>query len=138
MKPKASQGFSLIEVALALGLFAVLGLAVVGLLGGGVEIARSIQTDYQLRILCENVFARYLLEPEFGPSASRSAVEFPSDLLGNRVDREEADFLLTLRQGGTTNWQSDYLETATVEVRGRDGSQITQFTISRARSKPTP
>jgi type II secretory pathway pseudopilin PulG len=124
--------FSLVEVTLALGVFAVLALALIGLLGGGLQSARSIQGDYQTTLLQENLMARYLLESSFPDFQSGTRTELFCDESGSPTTKEEAVFFLTLQRIAPPHWSGDFLEAVRVEMRRNDGSEIGSFVLQRA------
>lgn len=108
------RGFSLIEVALALAIFATVGLALVGLLGTGLNVSKDALLDAEVTMLIENVQARLSIDPNW-PDDANKPVYF--DNSGAQVpERSEAAFAVNLRHLEEPAFSSPYLDAYRVEV----------------------
>ncbi len=134
MKPVARsiRAFSLVEVTLAIGVFAVLALALLGLLGGGLQSAQNIQTDYQTSVLIENLSARFLLEPDFPFPPGSASAELFLDESGLPVPQEQAQFQASFRRTTPPHWSGDFLQAVHVDIRLPGGRRAGSFILQRA------
>lgn len=128
----SSSGFTLVEVALALGVFAILALALLGLVGGGVQSARGIQQDYQTTLLLENLRAQYLVEADFPPMAETGRGTLFLDESGKPVPEEEGRWAARFERVQPPHWSGDFLEAVWVEILQPDGSALGSFLLQRA------
>lgn len=112
--PRAmAAGFSLVEVALALAIFAAVGAMLVGILGTSLTATRDILTEAEKAMLVENIQARLTLDA--GWPGSREAAWF--DDSGSEVDTErEATFRVAFAPVPGAGFSSDYFETFAVTV----------------------
>ncbi len=80
---KATQGFTLVEIILALG---VAGLAIVGimaLLPAGIESSRNAQVDMEAANLAQRVLEENVAAKDFSGGVSWATSEFSKDVAAN-------------------------------------------------------
>lgn len=112
MKARAA-GFSIVEVVMALAIFAVVGVSLIGLLSVGINVSHDALVDAEVTMLVENVQARLSLDPKW-PGA-REAVFY--DNSGTEVAEEAAaNFRVTFTSIPGQGFSSDYFDVTRVVV----------------------
>jgi uncharacterized protein (TIGR02598 family) len=106
------SGFSLVEVTMALAIFATIGVALVGLLGVGLNVSREALTDAEVTMLVENVNARLALDPGW-PGESDSA--FYDESGAEVADEKLAAFRVTFKPVPGV-FSSKYFDTMRVSI----------------------
>lgn len=130
---KSRAGFSLIEIALALAIIATIGVALVGVLGSGLNVTRQSLADAETMMLVENVQARLTLDPAWPGERkeifiSDSGDELPGD------KKEQAAFRVVPKKIAGPGFSSKYFETFRMAIeRMPQGREIGAWTLQRAR-----
>jgi prepilin-type N-terminal cleavage/methylation domain-containing protein len=134
---RRNAGFSLVEVVVALGIFGVAGVALIGILGTGITLSKGALSDAETAMMLENVQARLTLDPAW--PGKRDAVFY--DNSGAQMKKEEQASLrveMTLVNG--PGFASDYLDTYRARItRLPHGEEVGIWTLQRvrlARGKP--
>lgn len=132
-------GFSLVEVTVALAIFATVGAALIGLLGGGMNVARDAVADAEVAMLIENVQTRLTLDAEW--PGDRVSILF--DNSGAEVQEEAiASFRVGLKNVQGPGFKSRYFDTVRVSIeRLPQGRVDSVWMLQRARlvaGKPLP
>jgi Tfp pilus assembly protein PilV len=124
-------GFSLIECSLALGLFATAAVALLGLLGTGLQVTREALEAAETTTLAENVQTRLSLDPQW-PGARE---EIFYDNSGTEVrEAAQASFRVKLKKISGAGFTSAYFETFRVALeRLPEGGRTGIWTLQRAR-----
>jgi len=124
-------GFSLVEVALALAIFAAVGATLVGILGTSLNVTRDTLSEAEKAMLVENVQARLMLDLAW--PGERPEVWF--DDSGAEVAEENAaTFRVTFQAASGGGFTSDYFETWRVAIERLPQRQsIGTWTLQRAR-----
>lgn len=136
MKGRAA-GFSLIEVVMALAIFAVVAVALIGILGTGINLSQDALSDAETTMMMENIQARLTLDPAW-PGSTDSLFY---DNSGAQVNTEnDGVFRVTLETVPGTGFSSAYLDTFRVQVERLPHRQkLGTWTLQRvrlARGKP--
>lgn len=138
MKPRSHTraGFSLVEVALALAVFASVGVALVGILGTSLNVTRETLSEAEKAMLVENIQARLMLDVEWpGKQPDGEPPEVWYDDSGAEVAEEKlATFRVTFRPINGGGFTSDYFESWRVVIERLPQRQsIGTWTLQRAR-----
>lgn len=129
---RSTAAFSLVEIMLALGILAVMGLGLVGLLGAGLNVTGEALAETDTIMLVENVQARLQLDPAW----PGKQLERWFDEAGGEVRAESsAAFRISFKAvDGATGFKSDYLDTFRVVIeRLPQKSALGTWTLQRAR-----
>jgi uncharacterized protein (TIGR02598 family) len=128
--PRAG-GFSLVECALALGLFATAAVALLGLLGTGLKVTREALEAAETTMLAENVQTRLALDPAW-PGARE---DFFFDNSGAEVRTSaQASFRVRLKKLTAAGFASAYFDTYRVAIELLPhGHQAGIWTLQRTR-----
>lgn len=132
------EGFSLVEVVLALAVFATVGVALIGLLGVGIDVSHDALTDAEVAMLVENVQARLTLDPTWPPlgaGAPGKAATLHYDNAGAPVtDQAMASFRVTLTLLDGPGFRSAYFDTFHVAIeRPAQANLVATAQLQRAR-----
>jgi type II secretory pathway pseudopilin PulG len=138
MKPHPAQirAFSLIEVVLAVGIFSLLGIGLVGILASGIGVAQSARSDYRLHLISERLQQRFLSDARWLEDQNKTLLFL--DANGDTVDQAGAVWTLHLRKIDNPNWASPHLQTFLAELRSQSGEILHRFTLARAVSRRNP
>lgn len=123
--------FSLTETVVALGILASVGVALVGLLGVGINTTGEALSETQVAMLVENVQAHLTLNPAW--PKDEAPVFFDDG--GAEVEEEEAaSFRVELTRLEGPGFASGYLDTFRVSVQKLPQQEkIGSWTLQRAR-----
>jgi uncharacterized protein (TIGR02598 family) len=138
MKPRPAKirAFSLVEVTLAVGIFSLLGIGLVGILASGIGVAQSARSDYRLHLISERVQQRFLSDAKWLEDQAETLLFL--DANGDAVDQAGAVWTLHLRKIDNPNWASPHLETFLAELHTQSGEVLHRFTLARAVGRRNP
>jgi type II secretory pathway pseudopilin PulG len=113
LRRKRAGGFSLVESALSLAVIAFAGVALVGILGTGLNVAREALDDADTSLLIENVQSRLNIDPDWpGKRLTRHY-----DHSGAETTLESsASYRTIFKKISGPGFSSNYFETFRVEI----------------------
>lgn len=136
---RSALGFSLVEVVMALAIFATVGVALVGLLGVGLNVSREALTDSEVTMLVENVQARLTLDPGW-PGETEATYYDQSG--AEVVDERQGVFRVTFKSVTGPGFASKYFDTLRVSIeRIATNQKVSTWMLQRARleqGRPQP
>jgi type II secretory pathway component PulJ len=136
LHPTQKRAFTLVEVVLALGIFSVLGIGLVGILASGIGVSQSAHGDYRLHLISERVQQRFVSDARWLEDQAETQIFL--DANGDEVNQLEAVWTLQLRKIDNPNWASPHLETFLAELHSQSGEVLHRFTLARAVSRRNP
>lgn len=130
---QSTWGLSLTEVMLALGLFAIAGVALLGLIGVGLKVTGDVKSDYGVVLVEENIRSQFLISPEW---PGKELITY-CDEVGSQVEKEKAAYELVWAEAKHDGWNSKYFDVRSVTVRHVNGAGAAQvLLLGRALAEP--
>lgn len=118
---------------MALGLFAVAGVALIGLIGVGLKVTGEVKSDYGDVLLAENLRSQYLVNAAW---PGKSSITY-CDETGSEVAEKDASYVLEWKKDKHEGWDSDYFDVRSVAVR-RVGATDPEQTLLLGRALAEP